>query len=163
MAEEPSPDPGRTSCCLVLLRFGIRAGADGGALGTGVLGNMTLGGISVAPEDVVAAPRRDDGEGRTIRRRRPLPGPRAAVGGFLVAVAVVGTFATVSGAGDDHRVPYVVARHDLAVGDRIDADGLTEARLDVPDFLRARAFRSSRRLVGATVLEIGRASCRERV
>src|SRR5688500_7653472 len=64
------------------------------------------------------------GDGRVIRRRRPLPGNRAVVGGFLVAVAIVGTFATVSSAGDDHRITLVVARDDLAVGDRITADDL---------------------------------------
>jgi Flp pilus assembly protein CpaB len=92
------------------------------------------------------------GDGRVIRRRRPLPGNRAVVGGFLVAVAIVGTFATVSSAGDDHRITLVVARDDLAVGDRITADDLTVARLDVPPFVRARAFRSTDQLLGATVL-----------
>lgn len=115
---------------------------------------MTLGGVSVAPEgDVVLSrdvPPTDDG--RVIRRRRPLPGSRAAVGGFLVAVAVVGTFATVSGATDDRRTALVVARDDLAVGDRIEADDVVPARLDVPEFVRARAFRSPSELIGATVL-----------
>src|SRR5687768_13969768 len=92
------------------------------------------------------------GGGRVIRRRRPLPGNRAVVGGFLVAVAIVGTFATVSSAGDDHRITLVVARDDLAVGDRITADDLAVARLDVPPFVRARAFRSTDQLLGATVL-----------
>ena len=114
---------------------------------------MALGGVSVAPEhDAVPARPGIDDDSRTIRRRRPLPGPRAAVGGFLVAVAVVGTFVTVSGAADDHRIALVVARDDLAVGDRIEAADLSQARLDVPEFVRARAFRSPAQLVGATVL-----------
>jgi Flp pilus assembly protein CpaB len=87
-----------------------------------------------------------------VRRRRPLPGARAVVGGLLVAVAVVGTFATVARSNDDRRVPLVVARADLAVGDRIGAEDLAVARLDVPPFLRARAFRAAAELVGATVL-----------
>lgn len=115
---------------------------------------MTLGGVSAAPRDNVVASRdtMSPDEGRVIRRRRPLPSSRAAMGGFLVAVAVVGTFATVAGAGDDHRVALVVARNDLAVGDRIDPDDLATARLDVPDFVRGRAYRSPGDLVGATVL-----------
>lgn len=92
------------------------------------------------------------GDTRVIRRRRPLPGTRAVVGGFLIAVAVVGTFATISSAGDDHRVPLVVARDDLAVGDRIAEGDLAVARLDVPPFVRARGFRSPDLIVGATVL-----------
>lgn len=91
-------------------------------------------------------------DGRVIRRRRPLPGTRAVVGGFLVALALVGTFATVSSAGDDRRIALVVARDDLAVGDRITAEDIAVARLDVPAFVRARAFRSPEQLIGATVL-----------
>lgn len=105
-------------------------------------------GEELATPNGFAAP----GDGRVIRRRRPLPGTRAVVGGFLVAVAVVGTFATVSSAGDDRRIALVVARDDLAVGDRITADHVSVARLDVPPFVRARAFRSPDQLVGATVL-----------
>lgn len=89
---------------------------------------------------------------RLVRRRRPLPNGRAVLGGFLVAVAAVGTFAVAGGAGDDDLEPYVVARDDLAVGERITADDLTLARLDVPPFLAARAFRSPADLVGVVVV-----------
>jgi Flp pilus assembly protein CpaB len=88
---------------------------------------------------------------RLVRRRRPLPSGRAVFGGFLVAVAAVGTFAA-AGGGEDRRVAYVVARGDLAVGHRLKADDLATARLDVPDFVRARAFRSTADLVGAVVV-----------
>lgn len=74
------------------------------------------------------------------------------VGGLLVALAVVGTFGAVSSAGDDHRVGLVVARADLSVGHRITADDLAVARVDVPSFVRARAYRDVSQLVGATVL-----------
>lgn len=89
---------------------------------------------------------------RVVRRRRPLPNGRAVLGGFLVAVAAVGAFAVASGAGDDDRLPFVVARDDLAVGERIAADDLTVARLDLPPFVAARAFRAPADLVGAVVV-----------
>jgi Flp pilus assembly protein CpaB len=106
----------------------------------------TLGEQRATPNGRVAS------EGQVIRRRRPLPGTRAVVGGLLVAVAVVGTFATIGSAREDRRVALVVARGDLAVGRRIAADDLAVARLDVPAFVRARAFRSPQDLIGATVL-----------
>lgn len=74
------------------------------------------------------------------------------VGGFLVAVAAVGTFAVATRSQDDRLVPYVVARGDLAVGERVDADDLTVARADVPPFLSERAFRSAGEVVGAVVV-----------
>lgn len=74
------------------------------------------------------------------------------VGGFLVAVAVVGTFATVRSAGEGRRQSYVVARADLPLGTRITADHLAVARLDLPPFLHRRAFRSPEAVVGGVVV-----------
>lgn len=91
-------------------------------------------------------------EQRLVRRRRPLPGSRAVVGGFLVAVAAVGTFAVAAGAGDERRVGYVVARDDLAVGRRITADDLALAPIDAPPFVAERAFRRTDDVVGAVVV-----------
>lgn len=107
----------------------------------------TLGDVRATPNGRVAP--EDD---LVVRRRRPLPGTRAVVGGFLVAVAVVGTFTAVNSAGADRRIGLVVARGDLAVGHRITADDLAVARIDVPSFVRARAYRTPSQLVGATVL-----------
>lgn len=87
-----------------------------------------------------------------MRRRRPLPSSRAVVGGFMVAVAAVGTFALASGAGDDRLVEYVVAREDLAVGDLVTADDIAVARLDVPPFVGRRAFRRAGDVVDRVVL-----------
>lgn len=90
----------------------------------------------------------------TIRRRRPLPAGRAALGGLLVAVAAVGTFAAASGAAEDRRLSYVVARSDLAVGARVARSDLATGRMDLPDFVRRRAFRPDEvdGLVGALVI-----------
>ena len=54
-----------------------------------------------------------NGGGRPLRRRRALPGGRAVVGGFLIALAAVGIFAAYTGATSDGRQRFVVARNDL--------------------------------------------------
>ncbi|MDQ1437328.1 MAG: hypothetical protein QOK43_957 [Acidimicrobiaceae bacterium] len=76
------------------------------------------------------------------------------MGGLLVAVAAVGTFAAASGAAADPRRPYVVARGDLAVGHRVTRADLAAGRMDIPDFLRGRAYRADQAtaLVGAVVV-----------
>lgn len=112
-------------------------------------GGTVVGGTALDERSTTeAAPRAP----RLVRRRRPLPNGRAVLGGFLVAVAAVGTLALGGGTGDDDLVPYVVARDDLAVGERITADDLTVARLRLPPFVAARAFRSPAGLVGAVVV-----------
>lgn len=90
-----------------------------------------------------------------IRRRRPLPGGRAAVGALLIAVAAVGTFAAASGATADARRPYLVAGADLAVGHRIERSDLALARMELPAYLaHGHAFGpgAAARLVGALVV-----------
>src|SRR5205085_11204950 len=60
------------------------------------------------------------GAGRRVVARRPaLPGGRAVVGGFLVALAAVGGFAGWTRATADTRVRYLAASRDLPVGRRI--------------------------------------------
>ena len=81
-----------------------------------------------------------------------MPGSRAVVGGFLVAVAAVGTFAVAASAGDGRRVAYVVARDDLVVGHRITAADVTTAPIDAPPFVAGRAFRRAADVVGAVVV-----------
>ena len=61
----------------------------------------------------------DGGPGRSLRRRRALPGGRAVAGGFLVALAAVGIFAAYTDATADTRQAYVVARRPLALGQRL--------------------------------------------
>lgn len=74
------------------------------------------------------------------------------IGGFLVALAAVGTFAAYTSATTDRRVAYLVASHDLEVGHRITSGDLAYARSDLPRFAAARAFRRPGQLVGAVVL-----------
>lgn len=84
----------------------------------------------------------------TVRRRRPLPGGRAVFGGFLVAVAVVGTVAAQTAASGPPSTRYVVAAADLPAGRAIRATDLTTRAVELPEPLASRAFRSAQPLVG---------------
>jgi Flp pilus assembly protein CpaB len=103
-----------------------------------------------------SAPARDaDGAeqpGRTVRRRRGLPGSRAVVGGFLVAAAAVGLFAAASqsSGGPDHS--YIVARQDLTAGTRLQASDLQLVPMELAPALRGRVFDATEPLVGATLV-----------
>lgn len=100
----------------------------------------------------VAGPAEGNGA-RPLRRRRPLPGGRAVVGGLLVALAAVGTFAGYASATADHRLDYVVASHALVVGHRITAADLATEPMDLPPSIADNlAFRHPSRLVGALLV-----------
>ncbi len=75
------------------------------------------------------------------------------VGAFLVTAAGVGIFAAYTGATTNHGVSYVVARHTLAVGQRISAADLTTAPMVLSSTIGSEfAFRDPGRLVGALVV-----------
>lgn len=93
-----------------------------------------------------------NGGGRPLRRRRTLPGGRAVVGGFLIALAAVGIFAAYTGATADTRQGYVVSRQDLPIGHRIESADLALLPMDLPPDLRSRAARDPSRLVGTVVI-----------
>lgn len=89
---------------------------------------------------------------RPLRRRRTLPGGRAVVGGFLVALAAVGIFAGYTTATSDDREPFLVARRDLPLGHRITRADLGTLPMDLPGLLRARSYRDPTQLVGSVVI-----------
>ena len=89
---------------------------------------------------------------RTVRRRRGLPGSRAVVGGLLVAAAAVGMFAAASRSADGPTHSYVVARHELPVGTRLEASDLELAPMELAPAVRTRAFDRAQPLVGATLV-----------
>jgi pilus assembly protein CpaB len=94
-----------------------------------------------------------DREARPLHVVRGLPSGRAILGGLLVAVAAVGTFAAYTGATADHRVDYVVARRTLAVGQRLTLGDLGMAPMNLPAQMATRwAFRVPSQLVGAIVV-----------
>jgi Flp pilus assembly protein CpaB len=86
---------------------------------------------------------------RTIRRRTTLPGGRAVVGGFLVALAATGVFAGYANATSAPQQRYVVARHALAPGTHLTGTDLTLAPMRLPGSI---GFRSVAPLVGAVVV-----------
>ena len=98
--------------------------------------------------DPAAGSAADEG-GRTLRPRRGLPGGRAVVGGLLVAVAAVGTFAAVSGAGRGPSTRYYVAARDISAGTTLTEDDLEAVAIEVPDRMRDRVFTDAGALVGA--------------
>lgn len=90
---------------------------------------------------------------RPLARRRHLPGGRAVVGGFLVAVAGVGTFAAYLGATPSHTIRYVVARHALRVGQRLGPSDLGTEPMRLPESVaNGLAFRDPGALMGAVVV-----------
>lgn len=83
-----------------------------------------------------------------VRRRRPLPGGRAVFGGFLVAVAVVGTVAAQQAASGPPTTRYVVAAAPLPAGRSIQPDDLTTRVVDLPEPLARRAYADPGPLLG---------------
>jgi len=91
-------------------------------------------------------------EARRLRPRRGLPGGRAVVGGLLVAVAAVGIFAAVSGAGRGPDTSYVVAARDVAPGSILSADDLELVAMDLPRVQQSRVFTSLSSVDGAVAV-----------
>jgi len=83
-----------------------------------------------------------------VRRRRPLPGGRAVFGGFLVAVAVVGTVAAQQVATGPPSTRYVVAADTLPAGRAIGPGDLTTRAVELPATLAQRAYRDPAQLLG---------------
>lgn len=67
-----------------------------------------------------------------LRARRPIATPRAAVGGLLVSLAIVGTFVAHQRATEPPTQEVVVAARDLRIGDVLDSTDLRVVRLDLP-------------------------------
>ncbi|HEX2700419.1 MAG TPA: SAF domain-containing protein [Acidimicrobiales bacterium] len=107
---------------------------------------------TLSRQHAAARPDRGANGARPLHRRRPLPGGRAVVGGFLVAAAAVGVFAGYTGATADQREPYLVARRDLSLGHRITKADLATLPMDLPALLRSKVYRDPSKLVGALVI-----------
>jgi Flp pilus assembly protein CpaB len=90
--------------------------------------------------------------GRALGRRPAVPAGRAIIGGLLVTLAAVGTFAayTAGTTGPSHR--YVVARDPLAVGTVLHAEDLRIVAGDLPDDVAVEAFTDPGALEGAVAL-----------
>lgn len=89
---------------------------------------------------------------RSSAARGILPSGRAVVGGFLVALAALGSY-TAATAGQRSLPTYVVASTTLRVGQRLTAGDLRAEPMRLPAVLADRlAFRSAEVLVGAVVV-----------
>jgi len=96
-----------------------------------------------------------DGPGSPRRRLaagRPLPSGRALVGGLLVAVAMLITFAAATHHDRGPTQSMVVARRRVPLGRRLAAADLATERVQVPDAVAAGAFRASDQAVGQVTL-----------
>lgn len=92
------------------------------------------------------------GAGRVLGRRPAVPAGRALVGGLLVTLAAVGTFAayTAGTTGPTHR--YVVVRDPVAPGAVLHGDDLRVVAGDLPDDVAVEAFTDTGPLDGAVAL-----------
>jgi Flp pilus assembly protein CpaB len=102
--------------------------------------------------ETATAPSRPVPNGRVVRRRSSLPGGRALIGGLLVTAAGVGLFAAYQRAAAGPQRAYVIARHDVTMGTRLQRDDLAMVRMDLAPAVRGRAFANADVLVGATIL-----------
>lgn len=74
------------------------------------------------------------------------------VGGLLVAVGALGTWAAITGAGETDDQRYVVADHVIAPGQRIQPEDLRIESMDLPDGVDASAFTDAADLVDTIAL-----------
>jgi Flp pilus assembly protein CpaB len=96
--------------------------------------------------------RDDGGPRRTTHPRRPPTSGRAILGGLLVTVAVLGTFAAVRSSSAAPEQRYVVATRSVDVGERITRADLDVVALDLPSGVAAHAFTDVAALDGAVAL-----------
>ena len=94
---------------------------------------------SVAPENVIA-------------RRRSLPGSRAVVGGFLIALAALGVFVALQRASTTPTTRYVVMAHDVASGTTLTPSDLATDVFALPDGVADRSYTDPSALVGSVAI-----------
>lgn len=117
---------------------------------TGITARETAGstpGGRLAPD----SPERT-GLARPLSRRRSLPGGRAVAGGFLVAAAAVGIFASYLQATSRPAARYAVARRSVATGQLIAAADVAMTSIDLPGPLASHAYRGPAEVVGRIAL-----------
>lgn len=90
--------------------------------------------------------------GRSLGRRVPLPGGRAIVGGLLVTVAAVATFAAYTASTTGPTEHVVVVATAVRTGQRLHASDLRVVDVDLPAEVRDRAFTTPDALEGAIAL-----------
>jgi Flp pilus assembly protein CpaB len=86
-----------------------------------------------------------------LHRRRSLPNRRAMVGALLVIASLVGVFALRHGVEPASRTRYVVARHALSAGSRLQAADLALVAAGLPASAKPHAFTDPGAVVGRVV------------
>jgi Flp pilus assembly protein CpaB len=109
---------------------------------------MTDLGVSSGPSSVT----RRGAARREVQRRSSLPSGRAVVGGFLVAAAVVGVVAVISGGSGTPADAYAVVTADVDAGEVLRPADLELVPLDLPDAQRTVSYTDLSVLDGATAL-----------
>lgn len=89
---------------------------------------------------------------RVLGRQPSLPAGRAIVGGLLVTVAAIGTFAAYANAAAGPTRSFLVAAHPLRAGQRLASADVRAVPMELPDAVAGEAFTSAAELDGATVL-----------
>ena len=89
---------------------------------------------------------------RTMRRRRPRLGSRAIVGGALVTLAAVGSFAAYAGADRAPGHEVLVLKRSVVVGQRLTTDDVRVELADLPDDVRAQTLDDRADIDGAVAL-----------
>jgi len=89
---------------------------------------------------------------RPLRPRRSLPGGRAVVGGFLVAAAAVGLFASYLQATSRAAARFAVARVAIGAGQPVRASDVALAAVDLPATVAVHAFGNAGAVVGRVAL-----------
>ncbi len=84
--------------------------------------------------------------------RRPLPSGRAVVGGLLVALAMLVSFAAASHHGRGPQLTVVVARHGIRPGTALARRDVTTEHVQLPPALAARTFSTPDQVVGQVTL-----------
>lgn len=110
--------------------------------------NRPLVGVAVRHDGNGSATAHASEGPRPLLRQRRLPSGRAVVGGFLVALAALGTFLAARGTDAAPSHSYVVAAHDVIAGTKLDAADLRLEAIDLPTGVASRSFTDLAAVVG---------------
>jgi len=108
--------------------------------------------VMTRPDDGPVTEGRQPAARRVVARAPGVPGGRAVVGGLLVALAGVGTFASWRQATGTPDRSYAVAARTLQPGDPLTADAVRFERVDLPEGLAGGAFRTEAELEGRVLV-----------
>lgn len=89
---------------------------------------------------------------RTIDRRGGLPSARAIVGGFLIALAAVGTYLAYTTATAPPSTTYLVAAADLEYGRILQPGDVRAVAMDLPAEVAGRTFGGNEDLAGVRLV-----------